>query len=176
MHYLRIEELLKKQARKRIEKNKHQDHHHNKKSSKKDNIEMKSLPEPTLPQVDMNNLTTGNNYLYPNAPRQYPHQNQRSPMQNRPPYYHQPPSSNGGSTGTASQFGRRNSLSSVNSDQIGLTSHAQEQAWSSPYYNHSNNNSNSNLSYNMQYQQYQQPYQQYNNNYNQPYQQHGGYY
>jgi hypothetical protein len=135
---------------------------------------MESLPQPTLPQVDMNNLTAGNNnYLYPNGQRPQYQQYQQSPMQNRP-YYHQPPSSNAGSNGMASQFGRRNSLSSVNSDQVGLTSHAQEQPWSSPYYNHSNNNSNSNLSYPIQHQQYQQPYQQqYNNNYNQP---HGGYY
>lgn len=140
---------------------------------------MNSLPEPTLPQVDMNNLMPGgNNYLYGNAPRPFPpqYQQQQQPgaIQNhRPPYYHQPPSSHGGSSNgmITSQFGRRNSLSSVNSDQIGLTTHAQEQPWSSPYY--SNNNSSSNLSYN----QYQQPYQQYNNNYNQPYQQQrGGYY
>lgn len=178
----RIEELLKKQAKKRIEKNKKADqynhHHHQKKSSKKDDIEMESLPQPTLPKVDMNSLSVNNYYPHQQAPRQhYQHHHQQQPSftgsvnnnPGRPNYYPQASSSNS-STVMGSQFTRRNSLSSVGSDQVGLTSHAQGQPWSSTPYYHSNgshNGSSSNLSYSIQHQQYQQPYQQFNN-----YQQH----
>lgn len=171
----RIEELLKKQAKKRIEKNKKADHnhyHHQKNSSKRDDIEMKSLPQPTLPKVDMNNLSE-NNYYHQRTARQHyqQHQQQQSftgSVNNnfgRPNYYPQVSSSNA-STVMGSQFTRRNSLSSVGSDQVGLTSHAQGQPWSSTPYYHSNgshNGSSNNLSYNIQHQQYQQPYHHNNN-------------
>lgn len=167
--------MLKKQAKKRIEKNKKADynhHHHHKNSSKKDDIEMKSLPQPTLPKVDMNNLSA-NNYYHQRTPRQHyqQHQQQQSftgSVNNnpgRPNYYPQVSSSNA-STVMGSQFTRRNSLSSVGSDQIGLTSHAQGQPWSSTPYHHSNgshNGSSNNLSYNIQHHQYQQPYHHNNN-------------
>ncbi|KAK4512291.1 uncharacterized protein ATC70_002988 [Mucor velutinosus] len=185
----RIEELLKKQAKKRIEKNKKADqyshHHHQKKSSKKDSIEMESLPQPTLPKVGMNSLSVNNYYPHQQAPRQHYQQHQQQPSftgsvnnnPGRPNYYPQVSSSNS-STLMGSQFTRRNSLSSVGSDQVGLTSHAQGQPWSStPYYqsNGSHNGSSSNLSYSIQHQQYQQPYPQYNN-YHQQHQQHQNYY
>ncbi|KAL9559231.1 hypothetical protein MBANPS3_000498 [Mucor bainieri] len=183
----RIEELLKKQAKKRIEKHKKADqhNHHQKKYSKKDDIEMESLPQPTLPKVDMNTLSANNYYHHQQAPRQHYQQHQQQSsftgsMNNnpgRPNYYPQVSSSNS-STVMGSQFTRRNSLSSVSSDQVGLTSHAQGQPWSSTPYHHSNgshNGSNSNLSYSIQHQQYQQPYQQHSN-YHHQHQQHQNYY
>lgn len=162
--YNRIEEILKKQARKRIEKNRKADHKQYKNSSKKDEIELKSLPQPTLPQVDMNSLSTNNHYYHhqQQQPRHHyqQHQHQSSftgsinSNPGRPNYYPQMSSTSNATTLMGSQFTtRRNSLSSVNSDQIGLTSHAQGQPWSStPYYN--NNGSNSNLAYNNHQQTY----------------------
>lgn len=119
---------------------------------------MQSLPQPTLPNIEMNNLT--NNYQQPYRVQPNYVGNVNAPQQ-RPGYYQH--SSNPG-TMMGSPFVRRNSLSSVNSDQAGLTSHAQGQPWSSPYYGHNNNGSNTNLSYNIPRQQYQQPYN-HNNNY-----------
>lgn len=166
----RIEEILKKQAQKRIQQNAKGYDNHSKKSKKQD-IEMHSLPQPKLPVIDIDNLTkTGYNYGHQQQPsyssqqNYYPHQ--------RPGYYHQSSSSNV-STVVGSHFGggRRNSLSSVSSDQVGLTSHAQPQPWSSPYTGGGGN---------QQYQQYQQ-YQQQPSNYNyqqqqQYHQQHQNYY
>lgn len=166
----RIEEILKKQAQKRIKQNAKGYDNHSKKSKKQD-IEMHSLPQPKLPVIDMDNLTkTGYNYGHQQQPSHssqqnyYPHQ--------RPGYYHQTSSSNA-STVVGSHFGggRRNSMSSVSSDQVGLTSHAQPQPWSSPYTGGGGN---------QQYQQYQQ-YQQQPSNYNyqqqqQYHQQHQNYY
>lgn len=121
---------------------------------------MQSLPKPTLPNIDMNSLNTNYQQPYRQQPNYagsvYNHGN--PPQQHHPNYYQQ--SLNPG------QFSRRNSLSSVNSDQVGLTSHPQGQPWSSPYYNHSNNGSSTTLSYNTQHQQYHT-----NNNYAPPQQQ-----
>ncbi|KAI9270926.1 hypothetical protein EDC94DRAFT_596566 [Helicostylum pulchrum] len=165
----RIEELLKKQARKRIKANESNNHT---KKSKKEDIEMRALPQPTLPNVDMNTL---NAPATTKGPR-YHHQPQpsftsQSTVQ-RPGFYQHPSSSNM-SFGMESQFGggRRNSLSSVGSDQVGLTKNAQPQPWSSsPYQN--NNHSNSNLSHNIHHQQYQQSQQGYHGQqYQQRYQQ-----
>jgi hypothetical protein len=129
---------------------------------------MQSLPQPTLPNVDINNLNTNNQQSYRQQANYAGsvHSHSAAPQQ-RPIYYQQGSNPN---TVMGSQFGRRNSLSSVNSDQVGLTSHAQGQPWSSPYYSHSNNGSSSNLSYNIQHQQYQNPYH-HNNNYPPPPQQ-----
>ncbi|KAI9480724.1 MAG: hypothetical protein EXX96DRAFT_594859 [Benjaminiella poitrasii] len=107
----RIEEILRKQAKKRIEKNKIP-------KNKREYIEMQSLPQPTLPNVGMNDSKLYNHV--------------------GPVYQHQQQLSNYSLMG--SPFVRRNSLSSVSSDQLGLTSHAQAQPWSSPYHNGSNTN------------------------------------
>ncbi|CEP19849.1 hypothetical protein [Parasitella parasitica] len=160
----RIAELLRKQAKLRIEKNKKGRNYKN--SSKKEDIEMESLPEPTLPRVGMNNLSSQTEYRS-ETPIQYyqqPYQQQPSFTGSiisnnigRPNYY---PSSVS-SSNLASQFNRRNSLSSVSSDQVGLTSNAQSQPWSAtPYYsNASHAGSISNLSYySNQNHQHQQPY------------------
>lgn len=133
----------------------------------------------------MNSLSVNNYYPHQQAPRQHYQLHQQQPSftgsvnnnPGRPNYYPQVSSSNS-STVMGSQYTRRNSLSSVGSDQVGLTSHAQGQPWSSTPYYHSNgshNGSNSNLSYSIQHQQYQQPYPQYDN-YQQQYQQHQNYY
>ncbi|KAI7897966.1 uncharacterized protein BX663DRAFT_526612 [Cokeromyces recurvatus] len=112
----RIEEILRKQAKKRIEKNKTQKHRNN----KKEDIEMQSLPQPTLPNIDIND-----NKFYNHHPIGPTYHQQQIPY-----------------TMMGSPFVRRNSLSSINSDQLALTTHAQMQPWSSPY---SHNGSNTNL-------------------------------
>ncbi|KAI8064100.1 hypothetical protein BDF21DRAFT_428219 [Thamnidium elegans] len=151
----RIEELLKKQARKRIKANESSNHT---KKSKKEDIEMCALPQPTLPNVDMNalNVSATKGPMYRHQPQPSFSSQNNSTVQ-RPGFYQHPTSSNM-SFGMESQFGgnggRRNSLSSVSSDQAGLTKNAQPQPWSSPYQN--NNHSNSNLSHNVHHQQYQQ--------------------
>jgi hypothetical protein len=153
--YIRIEELIRKQARKRLEKSKKgydKKHHHNKKEQ---DIEMHSLPQPTLPQVDMNQ--PGYHYGGHQQQPSYSSGNYYPQPQQRPVFYQQTSSSNASTVVGSNYGGRRNSLSSVNSDQIGLTSHAQPQPRSSPFLGHS---------------PYPQQQQQHNNNYNyQPYQQ-----
>lgn len=72
----------------------------------------------------------------------------------QPGFYKQSSSSNISAVMDQPYVGRRNSLSSVTSDQVGLTSHAQPQPRSSPYSNYSNN------IYNQQYQQSPSYYQQ----------------
>ncbi|KAI8049421.1 uncharacterized protein B0P05DRAFT_592108 [Gilbertella persicaria] len=112
----RINEILKKQARERVERNTqsekrgHKHHHH-----KKDDIEMRSFPQPTLPKMDPQTLAPG-------------------------PYYHHRQHSNTSlTTGSQYSYGpRRNSLTSVYSEQAGLTSHAQGQPYSSPYQSQTN--------------------------------------
>ncbi|CAO3695097.1 unnamed protein product [Rhizopus stolonifer] len=152
----RIAELLRKQARLRVEKNMkggcdYKDHNH-----KNNDIEMRSLPKPTLPNVNMNNLTA-----YPSTP-----------YHPQPPHHHYQTSASP-NTLSPKPFGRRNSLSSVNSDQAGLISHAQPHPQSSPFY-HGHNGSNTSVghpNYNQQVYYHQQPYQQtqYTNNYSQNY-------
>ncbi|RCH92963.1 hypothetical protein CU097_008252 [Rhizopus azygosporus] len=153
----RIAELLKKQARKRVEKNmKHgqKDNHQQHNRKKKEDIEMQSLAQPTLPQVNMDNLNSG----YPHAAYYYP-----SPQQPhvRPVYHHQP--SNDHNLMMQSPYVRRNSLSSVNSDQAGLISHAQGQPTSSPFYQ-GHNGSNMSI-----HQHYHQPQPHYHSQQQQPY-------
>ncbi|KAI8639721.1 hypothetical protein BD408DRAFT_420973 [Parasitella parasitica] len=158
----RIAELLRKQAKIRIEKNKKGRSY---KNSSKEDIEMESLPEPTLPKIGMSSLSSHNSYRT------------ESPIQHYQPYHQQPsitgsihnnfgrpnyyPSSVS-SSNLASQYNRKNSFSSVSSDQVGLTSNAQSQPWSAtPYYSSTGSHSGSinNTSYNNQNQHHQQPYQ-----------------
>lgn len=153
----RIAELLKKQARKRVEKNmKHgqKDNHQQHNRKKKEDIEMQSLAQPTLPQVNMDNLNSG----YPHAAYYYP-----SPQQPhvRPVYHHQ--ASNDHNLMMQPPYVRRNSLSSVNSDQAGLISHAQGQPTSSPFYQ-GHNGSNVSI-----HQHYHQPQPHYHSQQQQPY-------
>lgn len=105
--FLRIAYLLQKQAKRRANGKQH--HHH--KKTKKDDIEMKSFPQPTLPQINMNNTN--------NQPTKggYPQQT----------YY--------GDDKSRLGSGRRYSGSSFASgDQAGLTANAQPQAWTpQPY-------------------------------------------
>ncbi|KAG0761972.1 hypothetical protein G6F57_007782 [Rhizopus arrhizus] len=145
----RIAELLRKQARMRVENNMKAQHVRN----EKDDIEMRSFPKPTLPKVNMDNLAANNN--------PYPHNN----------YYQQQPYHYNNNNNLSAPFVRRNSLSSVNSDQAGLISHAQGQPYSSPFYYQNNNGSNvsivrPNNNYNQQayYTQQQQPQYNYSQN------------
>ncbi|KAI8880033.1 hypothetical protein K501DRAFT_255702 [Backusella circina FSU 941] len=159
----RIAELLRKQANKRIAKNNkngknYQNHnnsnHHYNNKSKKDVVEMQSLPQPTLPNVDMNNHLTTN---YARNPTAMAHQHQRQYSDNN----------NSMMGGTF----RRNSLNSVNSDQVGLTSYAQDQPYSNVTYHHYNSPQLSQVSLNNQIPYQQQNYyhhqqqQSYNYNY-----------
>ncbi|KAG2195171.1 hypothetical protein INT47_006453, partial [Mucor saturninus] len=183
----RIEELLKKQAQKRIKGD------NLTKKSKKNDIEMHSLAQPTLPKVNMSQVPpnkapyshhqqqnsyssqSNHNYGHSQQPsyssqghtQQPSYSNQvygyQQPVYNtpnssyggqpvtgnhhRPGFYQQSSSSNVSAVMDPPYVGRRNSLSSVTSDQVGLTSHAQPQPRSSPYNNISNN---------IHHQQYQQ--------------------
>ncbi|KAI8378484.1 hypothetical protein BD560DRAFT_366400 [Blakeslea trispora] len=133
----RIGQILKKQAKYRVEKHKQAEKRGVKKSGyhSKEELEMHHYPQPTLPNVNMNNPSFG--YQQP-----------------RPGFQHHHPTM----SNTSSHFGpgRRNSLSSVYSDQAGLTSYAQPPALSSPYQFHG---SQSNLSVYSQQPQYQpKPY------------------
>jgi hypothetical protein len=171
-HYIknRIAELLRKQANKRIAKNnkngknQHQNHnndHHYNNKSKKDAVEMQSLPQPTLPNVDMNNhLATNYNR---NPATMMHHQRQYSNTYNG---YHQRQYSDNNNSMMGGAF-RRNSLNSVNSDQAGLTSYAQEQPYSNVTYHHYNSPQLSQVSLHNQL-----PYQQQNYYYNQQQQPH----
>ncbi|KAI8993386.1 hypothetical protein BDB01DRAFT_323668 [Pilobolus umbonatus] len=134
----RIEDILKKQARERIENNKKAQH--NPKKSKKNDIEMQALPQPTLPNIGILHSPSpklGPNQLHMNGHHQHNYSN--SPYYQQSPYDHPPMRSN---------FSRRNSLSSISSDQIGLTTHAQGQPRSIPYQHTNMNNSHASLSYN----------------------------
>ncbi|KAG0189695.1 hypothetical protein DFQ28_003088 [Apophysomyces sp. BC1034] len=105
-------------ARKRIARNQKAGQGNPK--GKKDMIEMKTLPKPTLPNVDMDDL-------------------------NKPAYQQQPPRTNyhpypaeAAPSVMASRFNRRHSGSSFASDQVGLMANTQGQPWSSnqsPYGN-----------------------------------------
>ncbi|KAF7731794.1 hypothetical protein EC973_008309 [Apophysomyces ossiformis] len=107
----RISEILKKQARKRVARN--QQAAQGKIKGKKDMIEMKALPKPTLPNVDMDDLSKPT--YHPPGPRAN---------------YHPYPPEHAPSV-MASQFHRRNSESSLSSDQVGLIKNSQAQPWSS---------------------------------------------
>lgn len=106
---------------------------------KKQDIEMQALPEPTLPQI-----SSDIDYLRPAVYQ----------PSLRPQYYHHPSSSNT-SVIITPPIDRQDSVSSTNSDQQGLISHAQGPSWSSPYYCPSVNESSGHV---------QQPYPYYSSN------------
>lgn len=110
----RIEELQRKQARKRIEKNNERS-----KTNKRD-LEMQTLPEPTLPQIEEDRSIRSIGYIIPN----------------RPHYYQHPSSSN---SSVLMPIDRQDSVSSSGSDQQGLITHAQGPSLSTTYYDNSQN-------------------------------------
>ncbi|KAI8378034.1 uncharacterized protein BYT42DRAFT_365253 [Radiomyces spectabilis] len=117
----RISELLRKQARQRVERNQRAGSGGHKKKSKKELIEMETVPQPTLPKVD---LETPNHPVSPSS--HY--------AASRPYYY---PNDNKLNNMMPSRLMRRNSGSSMSSDQMGLVSNAQAQPWSAqPNYNY----------------------------------------
>ncbi|SAM02614.1 hypothetical protein [Absidia glauca] len=127
----RIAYLLQKQAKRRANG---KQHHH--KKTKKDDIEMKSFPQPTLPQINMNNNNNNNS-----QPTKGGHQQQ--------PYY--------GDDKSRLGSGRRYSGSSFASgDQAGLTANAQPQAWTPQPY-HANEDGFHHQPQQRHYQQQHQP-------------------
>ncbi|KAI9033737.1 hypothetical protein CLU79DRAFT_725113 [Phycomyces nitens] len=115
----RISELLKNQARKRIAANQRSGGKTKKNKNDKERIEMKTFPQPTLPNVNMDGID------YRQSPYTQPHE--RVPVDENPKYLVNP-------------FGRRNSNGSTASDRVGLTSNAQPQPWTAQ-----NNNSYHNI-------------------------------
>ncbi|KAI8977364.1 hypothetical protein BDF20DRAFT_913699 [Mycotypha africana] len=149
----RIEEVLRKQARKRIEKHKQLEERlknsisvHNGKSKKtagnrkkKYDIEMQSLPQPTLPNLPVDTPYTSTPYttsspysngivdynIHQHLPQYHQYHYTTSPS---PQHHHQqlplPP------------LRRNNSFTSISSDQLALTAHAQGEPYSHYDYNH----------------------------------------
>ncbi|OBZ90201.1 hypothetical protein A0J61_01745 [Choanephora cucurbitarum] len=134
----RIEQILKKQAHYRVEKHKHAEQRGIKKAGyqQKEELEMHRYPQPTLPNVNMNHP----------LPHSHGYQSPRPGFQQHPTM-----------SSTSSHFGpgRRNSLTSVYSDQAGLTAYAQPPAYASPY---QYNGSQTNLSVYSQPQYQPKPY------------------
>ncbi|KAI7872343.1 hypothetical protein BDF14DRAFT_1752371 [Spinellus fusiger] len=122
----RISELLKKQARRRLAANQKTG---GKSKNKNKMIEMNSLPQPTLPNVNMGDM--GSN---------------RSPYQTQPQMLHHP-GADRVHNHFVPPFARRNSESSMQSDQLELTLHAQPQPWSGTSSNFANPYYNSNSSF-----------------------------